>query len=136
MGRERIESRRIKSAGGGLKLFPNNPLPSSKSPWHKKQCLVYKVPPFFMTLGSPLKGFVRFLRVIVSSFKRKLVGISSEDGGVNPHTDKGVARMHKKNRGTTRNLREVPDFVLAFKLAPHFFSFCGSRNNRVFFDSS
>jgi len=59
---------------------------------------VYKVPPFLMALGLPLKGFVSFLRVIDLSFKRKLVGISSEEGGVNPHTDKGVARMHKKNR--------------------------------------
>ena len=88
----------MKSAGGGEKLFPNKPLPSSRSPWQKKQCFVYKAPPLLRAFGSFLKGLLRLLRAICLPLRVKVLGTSSDGGEVNPHVGADVVRVYKRSR--------------------------------------
>jgi hypothetical protein len=94
-----MESRRVKSAGGGKKLFPNKPLPSNKSPWQKKQCWVYKMPPFLMfSLEASLKGFFKPLSATSLPLRRNVLGTSSEGGGGNPQAGEVIAITQIINR--------------------------------------
>ena len=92
-----MESSRVKFAGAGKKLFPKSPLPSNKSPWQKKQCLVYKMPPWLIASGSFFNGLTRSLSDISFPLRVKDLGISSDGGEDIPHAGADNIMEQKRN---------------------------------------
>jgi len=52
-------------------------------------------------LGSFLYGLLRLLRVICLPLRVKVLGTSSEGGGVNAHVGAEVVRVNKRSRWST-----------------------------------
>ena len=90
----------MKFAGEGIKLAPKSPFPSKRSPWQRKQFLIYIAPPSLIELALGEIGLFIFFREIFFPWTVMCSGVSLDVGAVKAQVDEGKA---KKNRVINRN---------------------------------
>ena len=88
----------MKFAGEGIKLSPKSPFPSKRSPWQRKQFLIYIVPPSLIELALGEIGLLIFFREIFFPWTVTCSGVSLDVGAVKPQDEEGRARKNKTIR--------------------------------------